>query len=513
MKITTLIVLFLAMLSYDMLGQTVVSTEYIKLLSTTNNNTYKVHDHVKDDLYLRRPASFETLIPTDGSMVPQSFERVDVFAQDAKAATASGASFSIKNHHISYRSKGSMMSILTIDANEVRLNCHHNATDYILEEGASVDRILSTVAERDPHEVGCATSDNDASTFVKLRDNYKISEAMDLRLSLHIDYQLYLDNGSEVQATIAWVNDLFSQVATLFAVHNINLQISELLIWDIPDPYQNIPGLNEVLPAFGEEVKDNFIGDVAQLLTGRSIGGGKANLDKLCQPYQPLDHSGPYAVSASIDIDDTQSTSYSFSTYVTAHEIGHVVGSPHTHACAWGPTHDTSLDNCFAPEGSCSLGPATNNGGSIMSYCFLNPHIGINYDHGFGEEPGALMYAKIYNSSCNDCLVGQACDDGDSCTMDDQLDAYCNCVGVFLDHNMNNICDLTEPCKPIVNADTISNTPIAVLASNMIKSSTNVNDINTFSSGQAAEFYPGFQVDNNKIFQVYNSGCVESGNP
>lgn len=500
------------MSTYGLVGQIAVSTEYLNLLSHKNQDTYLIDEEIRRDLYAAQPKSFQALIPTGGLLTPTTFTKVKVFADNLEINTGSGKVASIVDQPISYRSTGAQLSILTLDNQNIKINYNSNATDYIIEQLSSAEHKQAVIHERDPIEIGCATSDVGADTYVKLNDNYKTSEPVDLDLSIHIDYQLFLDNDSDVNLTIGWVNDLFVQVSALFAIHNINLEISEIVIWDIPDPYLVFPNISTVLSGFAAAVQDDFTGDVAQLLTGRSIGGGKANLDKLCQSYDPSNHSGPYAVSASIDIEDAQSTAYSFSTYVTAHELGHVVGSPHNHACVWGASYDSSLDNCFAPEGSCSLGPSTDNGGTIMSYCFLNPDIGINYEHGFGEEPGALMYAKIYNASCNNCTVGASCDDGDNCTMNDQLDEDCNCTGVLLDHNMNDICDLSEPCEPIVNADTITSAPIAVLASDMILSSTNVNEFNTFSSGAAVEFFPGFEVGQNNTFQVYNNGCDESGN-
>ncbi len=512
MKIAINIVLLFTISSFFLDGQAVVTTDYINLLSSKNEGLYSIDDDKRKDLYAARPSSFQTLVPMEGLLVPTTFNKVNLFSNDLQISVASGATTSMIDQPISYRSDAGHMSILTLNSERMSINYNNNATDYVLEQLPSGELKQMVIHENDPIEVGCATSDEGADTYVKLRENYKTSEPVDLDLSVHIDYLLFLDNDSDVDLTIAWVNALYTQVSALFSIHNIDLQISEIIIWDIPDPYAAYPNISQVLTGFGEAIKDDYIGDVAQLLTGRSIGGGKAYLDKICHSYDPTDHSGPYALSASIDIEEVQSTSYSFSTYVTAHELGHVVGSPHNHACVWGSNYASSLDNCFAPEGSCSLGPPTNDGGSIMSYCFLNPDIGINYDHGFGEEPGALMYTKIYNASCNNCIAGTACDDGDNCTMNDQLDEDCNCIGVLLDHNMNNVCDLTEPCEPIVNADTITNAPIAVLASDMILSSTNVNEFNTFSSGAAVEFFPGFEVGNNKTFQVYNSGCDESGN-
>jgi hypothetical protein len=87
---------------------------------------------------------------------------------------------------------------------------------------------------------------------------------------------------------------------------------------------------------------------------------------------------------------------YSWTINVVAHELGHNLGSPHTHSCTWsgGP-----IDNCAAPEGTCSPGPAPVNGGTIMSYCHATS-AGINFNNGFGPLPGNLIRSRVLNASC-----------------------------------------------------------------------------------------------------------------
>ena len=43
---------------------------------------------------------------------------------------------------------------------------------------------------------------------------------------------------------------------------------------------------------------------------------------------------------------------YSWTVMVFTHEMGHLMGSRHTHACVWNG-NNTQIDGCYTPEGTC----------------------------------------------------------------------------------------------------------------------------------------------------------------
>ena len=47
---------------------------------------------------------------------------------------------------------------------------------------------------------------------------------------------------------------------------------------------------------------------------------------------------------------------------------------------------------------------------------------------------------------CDNDLVGTACDDNDPCTVDELFDMDCNCVGTFSDTDGDGVCDADDQC-------------------------------------------------------------------
>ncbi|TVR83253.1 MAG: T9SS C-terminal target domain-containing protein [Saprospirales bacterium] len=204
------------------------------------------------------------------------------------------------------------------------------------------------------------------------------------------NHDIYLQKGS-VQAAAAYVLGAFSQVGILFANENIEFNVSELLVWDEPSPYSG-PGAGQYLTQFRNHLAGNYNGDIAHLV-GFGGGGGVAYLNTLCNSYWSVAYSGIAANYNDVPI-------YSWTVMVIAHEIGHNLGSRHTHACVWNG-NNSAIDGC-GPEAGYSEGcdAPLPSAGTIMSYCHLIGGVGIDFSLGFGPQPGDLIRDNVYNASC-----------------------------------------------------------------------------------------------------------------
>lgn len=218
-----------------------------------------------------------------------------------------------------------------------------------------------------------------------------------VKMYIETDYDLFVNKGSVVNVT-NYMTGVFSQVAILYANESINFLINELFVWSTVDPYTGTTTSN-YLTQFRNAKNGVYNGNLAHLV-GLNGGGGVAYLDVLCEAYYGVGYS---AIQSTYNNVPT----YSWTVEVLTHEIGHNLGSPHTHACSWNG-NNTAIDGCGPTAGyseGCTAAVPTQ--GTIMSYCHLVSGVGINFNLGFGPQPGDLIRNRVYNAACL-----TACDGG-----------------------------------------------------------------------------------------------------
>ena len=241
----------------------------------------------------------------------------------------------------------------------------------------------------------CATPDLDVIEDLEhIRDNTQRDPGDCIRVYIEIDDDIVTNKGGEVGAT-NYITGLFNEVIALYANESIDMSISEILAWTTPAPYSGSSS-SAMLNSFQANT-GSFNGDLAHLVSYQASGGIAAGFNGICASNP--DNSKCFS---SIDASYAQVPTYSWSVMVCTHEMGHLIGSRHTHACVWNG-NNTAIDGCAgSTEGSCSLPGNPSGGGTIMSYCHLQS-VGINFNNGFGPQPGDVIRTTV-NQSGN-CLT------------------------------------------------------------------------------------------------------------
>jgi len=249
----------------------------------------------------------------------------------------------------------------------------------------------------------CGVSDREeAYTKEELRPIGGRKSIKCLNIYWEADYDLFQNKGSVANVT-TYLTGLFNQMAILFDNDGVDMQLSEIFVWNAASPYTGTNS-SQQLNNFGT-YRTSFNGNLAHLLE-LSNYGGRAWLNTICSSTNVrMAYSG---INASFSNVPT----YSWSVMVVTHETGHNLGSSHTHACVWNG-NSTAIDGCGPTagytEGSCPNAGLPSGGGTIMSYCHLIGGTGINLSLGFGPQPAALIVNRVNSASCL-TACGTSCD-------------------------------------------------------------------------------------------------------
>ncbi len=261
-----------------------------------------------------------------------------------------------------------------------------NSFDCHVKEGIVSQKSVNSSAQKNSESIRCAT------------------------MYFEIDNDLFLANNNDTTQTSNWMTSVFNNVQTIYANDGITVALKSIYIWTDQDPYQGVgTSSSDYLYAFAANTPV-FDGDLGQLvgIDDGGLGGVAVTINGLCSQDN-------YSYS-DLDISFSSVPTYSWTIQVITHELGHLLGSPHTHACVWNG-NNTAIDNC-APSalganwegGDCMTTPptipSTTEKGTIMSYCHLVSGVGISFNNGFGPQPAALIVDTVNNSTClsTDCI-------------------------------------------------------------------------------------------------------------
>ncbi len=198
-------------------------------------------------------------------------------------------------------------------------------------------------------------------------------------------YNMYQTYGT-TQAVTNYMTTIFNNFQVIYNNESVGSKLNQLYVWTSADPYGND------LNTFSSN-RSGFGANLATLFSTTG-GGGVAWLDQLCGSNEYYKHGFCGSIGGNIPAVPN----YSWPINVSTHEVGHNLGSPHTHACTWS---GGAIDGC-GPTAGYSEGCTAalpSGGGTIMSYCHLLS-TGINFNNGFGPQPGNLIRSRV-----NSCIT------------------------------------------------------------------------------------------------------------
>ncbi len=399
---------------FSLLNTTTAKRDESNLLDTEleDYQLFDLNTEVLQELLAKSPEGFTFVLPSEkGQATKIDLVRVNLFSDGPMVKESGTNAYAAVKDGIHYRgvvrgSNGSIAAISLFDNEVMGVFASPTTGNTVLGkvENAEKDGENHYVLYRDHSlrqkgQLLCSTPDDGpdyaAEDLLDRLENRNTGDCV--KIYFEVDNDIFLQKGSTAAVT-AYVTGLFNQVAALYAAESVNLIISEIYVWTTASPYQGTSS-STLLTQF-QNTRTSFNGNLGQLLSYKA-SGGIAVLNGLCHPYN-------YARMSFASIGSAYSVvpTYSWTVMVVSHELGHLLGSHHTHACVWNG-NNTAIDGCAGgTEGGCANPGNPSGGGTIMSYCHLTS-VGINLTKGFGLQPGTVIRNRVAASTCT-----QACSTG-----------------------------------------------------------------------------------------------------
>jgi cysteine-rich repeat protein len=247
---------------------------------------------------------------------------------------------------------------------------------------------------------------------------------LEVEVAIETDNELRAKFGS-TSATTSYLTALLAAANVIYEADvKVRLDFTYVRIWSTTDPwtaFDTVGSLNQVQgywlnPANGMDATAGPH-DLVHFVSGKPIQGGVAYVEAVCHPLYQF---GVSQVEGDFDVSDPNGI---WDVLVFTHEVGHNLGSAHTHC------YSPPVDHCYSGEEKspgvfCYVGPTSlpAGGGTVMSYCHLLAGGLANVDLVFGSTVRSTIRDFVEAASCvseaalcGDGTVdsGEQCDDGD----------------------------------------------------------------------------------------------------
>ncbi|MGC4129451.1 MAG: M12 family metallo-peptidase [Bergeyella sp.] len=357
-------------------------------------------------LVSEQPSAIEMEFPFEGKTVTVELVKNNIFAEGFAVNTDKG--YAVYNPGVYYQGivKGDEKSVAAFSFFEddvIGVASQPGVGNIVLGKATDsedfVSYLESKLTGKNPFICGFDELEENQKKHIsytpKAGTNKSVTENC-VRVYYELSYKAYQGNSSNVTTATNWMTAVHNNIGTLYENDGVKMAVSEIFVWTSTDPYTGSYGEN--LSIF-RNYRTTFNGDLAHLINYPATTS-VAYLNSLCGTYN-------YAYSGVSKSYQTVPT-YSWTVGASTHEMGHSLGSPHTHACAWNGD-DTPIDGCGAAAGyaECDItGPIPSEGGTIMSYCHLTG-VGTNLALGFGQQPGDLIRSTVESKGClgTDCIT------------------------------------------------------------------------------------------------------------
>ena len=238
-------------------------------------------------------------------------------------------------------------------------------------------------------------------------------------IAIDTDMEWMAGKSNNVNTALNYINSMFVNM-NVFMERDLSLRllIGTTYLRVNADPISPQADIRDYLYDFGDywrTEQTTVERDFTMLLSGENIGSnsfsGIAWLNQYCQDGFPGNTGSGIVTIGSYSVNRIgANASVGFISQFVGHELGHNLGSPHTHC------YNPTVDTCFNAEAGCYEGSVScpaGGTGTIMSYCHFGGTNGANCglsDSEFHPTVSGLIGSRITANSPS-CIATLAASD------------------------------------------------------------------------------------------------------